>query len=265
MRFQRLSDLKRPAPKEITLAVLPEEIPITRFALDKAFAISELVRGLHQESFEWYGFTLAARETPELVTDIGLPHNEENWSEYTRLSAERIALYHEALPPGTVINGWIHSHGSLELKKFSGTDDDNQATVLDFVTTRLRRPVAKREVAVQDLVLLVQDRFDEAELARGSVTLVTDAPVRRATLLESVLGGFCYALVIGDGGWHHQEIHYKNRGLLTGLTQVSKKEAELRVLKTDRFFTSGDLEALREEVREKIQPLTYKPEMLERV
>jgi hypothetical protein len=263
MRFKSLKDLKRRPPQEIFLAALPEDIQITRFALDKAFKINELVRTIHKESLEWYGFTLAAREHPEVVIDIGLPRNEENILEYASLGPEKIAAYQEALPPEVVINGWIHSHGSLEFRKFSSVDEDNQRTVLDYVTTRLRQPVAKRELVIQDLVCLVKGQYQEQDLEKGSVNLITDAPVREAALLETVYGGFCYAIVIGDDGWHSQEIHYKNRGILSGYTMVASREAELRLLDSAPLSTA-DVHLLSEEVREKIQPITYKPEKLER-
>ncbi|MBW1991035.1 MAG: hypothetical protein JRI59_02720 [Deltaproteobacteria bacterium] len=265
MRFKSLTGLKRREPWEIVLATLPQDISITRFALDKAFKICKLVRELFQESFEWYGFTLAAREQPEVIIDIGLPRNEENVLEYARLTSEKIATYHEALPPDLVINGWIHSHGSLELRKFSAVDEANQRTVLDFVTSRLRRPLAKREVIVSDLVCLVAGHYQEADLEKGSVNLITDQPVREAKLLETVYGGFCYALVVGDEDWHYQEIYYQRRGILSGFSTVEHREAELRCLPSERTWSSADLQLLREEVQDKIQPITYKPEKLERV
>lgn len=264
MRLRSLADLKRPPALEIPLAALPEELKITRFALDKAFAVNQAVRHLFQGSFEWYGFTLARRQEPEVVVDIGLPKNDENFEEFTRVGAERIAQFVETLPAELVVNGWVHSHGDLDFQKFSGTDAANQATVLDYVTTLVKRPLCKREVVVQDLALLVKDAYAPDDLAMGSVTLITDARVSEARLLETVLGGFCYALLVGDGGWHQQEIHYKTRGLLTGQTEVSRREAEIIVLAVPDP-TTLDPAALQEEVRQKINPLRYKVEKLERV
>jgi hypothetical protein len=265
MRFKSLTDLKRREPREIVLATLPQAMPITRFALDKAFKISELVRRLFQESFEWYGFTLANREQPETVIDIGLPRNEENILEYVSLSPEKIAAYQETLPPELVINGWVHSHGTLDFKKFSAIDEANQRTVLDYVTTKLRLPVAKREILISDLVCLVKGAYQEEDLKTGSVNLITDRPVAEAVLMETVYGGFCYALVIGDDGWHRQEIHYLHRGLLSGATVVASQAAELVVRDTGKSLSAADLQLLSDEVEDKIQPITYKPEKLERV
>ncbi|NIR12798.1 MAG: hypothetical protein GWN86_02120, partial [Desulfobacterales bacterium] len=82
-------------------------------AKDKAFKISELVREIHDESYEWYGFTLADKDNPELITDIGLPRNAQNLEEYATINPEGIAEYHDSLAGDTLINGWIHSHGAL--------------------------------------------------------------------------------------------------------------------------------------------------------
>jgi hypothetical protein len=265
MRFKSLTDLKRKEPQELVLAALPQTIRITPFALDKAFKISALVRRLFQESFEWYGFTLATREQPAIVIDIGLPQNDENIQEYVSLNAEQIALFQETLPPELIINGWIHSHGSLDFKKFSAIDEMNQRTVLDYVTTKLRQPVAKREIFISDLVCLVKGEYREEDLQRGSVNLITDTAVAEAMLLETVYGGFCFAIVIGDEGWHRQEIHHLYRGILSGYTAGASREAELTFIGEHTTLSAADLQLLSEEVQNKIRPITYKPEKLERV
>ncbi len=254
MRFANLSGIGRPKKQETTLATLPEEIRMAEYAMKKAFRIDEIVRSVHEGSYEWYGYTLADRGEPEVIRDIGLPRNARNVPDYTSVREEGIAEYQESLPRGTVINGWIHSHGSLDFRGFSGTDERNQATVLDYVTALLRKPVAKREVVIEDLVLLVQGRYDEKELAEGNVTLVTDVPVGEAGILEAVYGGFCYGIVIGEGGWHRQEIRYKRRGILTGRTAVSRKDADIVFVDTGRTLTKEYLDALEKEVREKIRP-----------
>lgn len=259
MRFKGLAELKRPGVYETTLASLPEQVAVGRYALAKAFQINTLVREVHKGSYEWYGYTIAHRGNPELVVDIGLPKNDHNLSDYTSVGSERIAAYQESLPREQIINGWIHSHGDLPFEQFSPTDERNQATVLDYVTALLRKPVAKREVAIRDLVLLVKDQWREKDLLRGSVSLITDAPVREARIIETISGGFCYAIVIGDAGWHRQEIHYRMRGILSGQTTDSKKEAALVPVETGRALTATDAEALRREVQEKIQPGTPVP------
>jgi hypothetical protein len=273
MRFKALQNLARPAPQEIILASLPDQVPITDYARAKAFAVSELVRRVHGEAFEWYGFTVAELAHPEIVVDVGLPENTENQETYTSLSPEGIAAYQEDLPAGLIINGWLHSHGALEYRQFSPVDDVNQATVLDYVTSRLKIPVAKKEVVIRDLALVVMAddealesaRGEEAaRLAQGSVTLLTDLPVRRARLLETVYGGFSYAIVIGDTGWTKQEIHYKTRGVLTGETLISKRQADLILVETGKTLTETDLEILETEVKNRLRPITYTLEKLER-
>jgi hypothetical protein len=149
---------------------------------------------------------------------------------------------------------------------FSHTDEENHATVLDFVTARLRKTVAKKEIPIQDLQLLVKDGFEEKELEEGSVSLITDAVVSEAILMETIYGGFSYSIVIGDEGWHEQEIHYKERGLISGHSHVSKKSADLILIDNGRSLTQAEIIALGKEVAEKIQPTTNPPtEIIERM
>jgi hypothetical protein len=282
VRFKALQALARAAPREIRLANLPEQIAITDFAKAKAFLVSELVQRVHGAAFEWYGFTLGERGNPGVIVDVGLPGNDENKENYTSTSPERIAAYQETLPVGLVINGWLHSHGELDHQDFSAVDDANQATVLDYVTSLLMVPVAQKEVIIEDLALLVMGEKESPapggvrDSAPGeakdegpptptpaNVTLLTDVPVNRAQLLETVYGGFCFAIVIGDEGWTQQEIHYKTRGILTGETQTSHRQADLDVVESGKFLTMSDQEALEEEVRERLRPVAYTLEKLE--
>jgi hypothetical protein len=257
VRIKSLAGLHKSASREIVLAELPVEICITPFAKSKAYKINELVLAIHQQSYEWYGFTLASRQTPELIEDIGLPVNDQNRDQYVSLTPEKIAAYRDSLPETMVINGWIHSHGELEHRHFSSTDAANQATVLDYVTALLRLPVAKVEIVIQDLVLLHQGAWQEEDLRRGSVSLITDSPISEAKIWETEYGGFCYAIVIGDDGWHDQEIHYKKRGILSGQTFVSKKAAPIRLIDDGRLLTPSDLASLEEEVKNRLSPVPY--------
>jgi hypothetical protein len=254
VRLKALAALKRPEGYEIRLADLPEQIPMTRYAMAKAFQISELVRAVHNDSYEWYGFTLATRGNPDLIVDVGLPKNDQNLSHYTSVGPEKIAGFQESLPPDQVINGWIHSHGNLPYEQFSHTDERNEITVLDYVTTLLRKPMVKKEVVIRDLTILTKGRWTEKDLERGSVALITDAPISEARLIETIYGGFCYAIVIGDDGWHRQEIHHRRRGILSGQTTEGKREANLVLVDTGRQLTRVDIQILEDEVREKIQP-----------
>lgn len=259
MRFKGLAALKRPEVYEIVLGPLPQDILMARYAMAKAFKITELVREIHKESYEWYGYTIASRETPELIVDIGLPKNDQNVVDYTSVGPEGIAEYLESLPMGRVINGWIHSHGNLEYEGFSGTDETNQATVLDYVTALLRKPVAKKELVIKDLVLLVKGESTEGELAKGSVSLITDAPIAEAMILETIYGGFCYSIVIGDGGWHRQEIHYKRRGILSGQAVETKTQAAIVLVETGQVLTEADVAEMVAQVGERIRPVRSVP------
>lgn len=266
MRFKDLSQLKRTEPLEIELGSLPQHIMMTAYAKDRAFKISELVGEIFEESFEWYGFTLAHEDHQELIVDIGLPQNDLNLQDYTTLGSERIAEFQESLTEDLVINGWIHSHGALNYRHFSDTDEKNHLIVLDFVAARTRKPLAKKEIAIQDLVLLEKDRFDKKDMEKGSVSLITDQPITEAKIMETVYGSFCYSIVIGDEGWHEQEIHYRERGILSGHTTVGSKAAGIEFVDTDRSLTRNDISALSEDIKEKIKPHTDPPpELIERM
>lgn len=254
MKMAGISGLKRREIYKAELAALPAAILIERRAVLKAFKICELVREIHGSSYEWYGFTLADAGHPEVVTDVGLPGNDRNAHEWTGIGPESIAAFRESLPPGTVINGWIHSHGKLDFREFSKTDRNNHRTVLDYVSTWLKKPVGKREVVIRDLKLLTEGRWSEGDFGGESVDLITDVPVRRARLLETVTGSFCFAIVIGEGGWHVQEIHYKKTGILTGWTVVESREAELVVSGGSEELDASEVCRLAMEVAEKIRP-----------
>ena len=84
--------------------------------------------------------------------------------------------------------------------------------------------------------------------------------------METIYGSFCYSIVIGDEGWHEQEIHYRERGILSGHTTLRSKAAEIEFVDTDRPLTPLDISALRDEVEERIQPnLNPPPELIERM
>jgi hypothetical protein len=84
--------------------------------------------------------------------------------------------------------------------------------------------------------------------------------------METIYGGFSYSIVIGDEGWHEQEIHYQERGVISGRTHVSMKSAEVMLIDNGRSLTQADIIALGKEVEEKIQPNTNPPtEIIERM
>jgi len=266
MRFKDLSRLKRPKPLIITLGSLPQHILMDKYAKDKAFKICERVGVIFEKSFEWYGFTLAKNDHPELIVDIGLPQNDLNLQDYTTLGSNRIAEFQESLSEDVMINGWIHSHGALNYKHFSHTDEENHPTVLDFVAARTRKPLAKKEIAIQDLVLLQKDHFEERDMEKGSVCLITDGPITEARIMETVYGSFCYSIVIGDEGWHEQEIHCRERGILSSHTTVMSQAAKIEFVDTGRSLSQIDIIALSNEVKQKIKPHTDPPpELIERM
>jgi hypothetical protein len=266
MRFKDLSRLKRPKPLRITLGNLPQHILMTKYAKTKAFKISELVGALFEKSFEWYGFTLANNDHPELITDIGLPKNDLNQQDYTTLGSQRIAEFQESLSEDVMINGWIHSHGALNYRHFSNTDEKNHLTVLDFIAARNRKPLAKKEIVIQDLVLLEKERFMEKDLEKGSISIITDGPITEAKIMETIYGSFCYSIVIGDEGWHEQQIHCRERGILSGHTTVWSKSTNIKFIDTQRTLKPEEIQAIGKEVKEKIQPNLNPPtELIERM
>ena len=266
MRFKTLSQFRRPEPLKSVLGNLPRTISMAAYAKAKAFKISELVRDIFKESYEWYGFTLADPARPEFIIDVGLPENDMNLRDYTTLGAMRIAEFHESLPKDRIVNGWIHSHGALNYKLFSTTDEKNNRTVLDFVAAGTRMPLAKMEIPIQNLVLLEKGQFVEKELAKGTVSLITDKPIAEAKILETVYGSFCYSIIIGDAGWHIQKIYFRERGALTGDRSETNITADIEFVDTLRTLTPDEIQTIANEVKVKIQPnLNPPPELIERM
>lgn len=255
MMIKSLSAIRRREEDEIVFAKLPEAIEVSSYAVAKAFKICELIRLIYGNHYEWYGFTLGSTSDPEFVSDIGLPKNDENFHYRTGIEAEHIADFQESLPSDRIINGWIHSHANIGLRRFSRVDEGNHLTVLHYVTASLRKPIAKRRIKIGDLSLLAAGRYGDGELEKGSVSLITDVPVGEAKILEAVYGGFSYAIVIGDEGWHEQVIHTIERGILSGQAKIGQTKAELLVRESEKSFDQSDMEMLLEEVREKIRPM----------
>lgn len=266
MRLKKLSNLKRSALLEVPLGSLPDGVHMTGYARNKAFAVSAAVRELFGESYEWYGLTLGEEARPEVITDIGLPRNAANLLQYTRLETADLLAFQEELGAGRLINGWIHSHGDLQYHRFSPVDEANHRTVLEYVASRVRRPVVKREIRIEVLTVLEDTVWDPEQLKEGQVTVLTDGPARRARILETVYGSFCFAVVIGDAGWMQSRIVTKRRGILTGLTLYGDTEAPLEVHEPTRELTALERDNLRQEVQRKIRPPgSDPPEHLERL
>lgn len=266
MRVKRLADIRRPSLLEIPLGRFPDRVIMTGYALNKALAVSALVREIHGGSYEWYGLTLGEESRPEVITDIGLPRNAANLPQYTSLDGADLLAFQEELDTGRLVNGWIHSHGDLNYHGFSPVDEANHRVVLDYVASRVRRPLVKKEVRVEGLTLAVADEAGTRDLRDGTVTILTDVPVTSATILETVYGAFCFAVLIGDSGWILQRIVTKTRGILTGTTGYGSLEAPLVIAEPQRALTEAEKEDLREEVQRKIRPPgADPPEHLERL
>ncbi len=266
MRLKKLSDLKRPSLLEVALGELPESVRMTGYAHAKAYAISSMVRELYGESYEWYGLTLGEEKRPEIITDIGLPRNTRNLRQYTQLDTADLLAFQEEVPVGRVINGWIHSHGDLQVHDFSPVDEANHRTVLEYVASKLRRPVAKKEIRIEGLTILQEDTWRPEQMTEGSVTVLTDGPVGKVRLLETVYGSFCFALVIGDAGWMQSRLVTKRRGILTGTTFYEDKDVPFVVEEPREELSRAERESLREEVERKIRPPgSDPPESMERL
>lgn len=266
MRVKRLSDLKRPSLLEIPLGRFPDRITMTGYARHKALAVSALVRELYGGSYEWYGLTLGEEGRPEVITDIGLPRNAANLQQYTSLDSRDLLAFQEELRLGLVVNGWIHSHGDLNYHGFSPVDEANHRVVLDYVASRVRLPLVKKEIRIDGLKVASADEAPEESLKEGTVTILTDAPVRRARILETVYGAFCFAVLIGDAGWMLHHIVTKTRGILTGTTVYDRVDAPLVVEEPNRTLTEAETEKLRQEVQRKVRPPgADPPEHLERL
>ena len=266
MKVKRLADLKRPSMLEIPLGRLPDRVTMTGYVFNKAWAVSALVRELYGGSYEWYGLTVGEENRPDVIMDIGLPRNAANLQQYTSLDSQDLLAFQEELRTGLIINGWIHSHGDLHYHGFSPVDEANHRVVLDYVASRVRCPLVKREIRIDGLTVVAAANPSEEQLKEGTVTILTDGPVGRARILETVYGAFCFAVLVGDSGWILQHIITKTRGILTGTTVYATMEAPLVVEAPHRELTDGEREKLREEVRRKVRPPgADPPEHLERL
>ena len=125
---------------------------------------------------------------------------------------------------------------------------------------------ALEEIIIQDLAMLVKDQHTDRDFEKGSVALITDKPISEATIMETIYGSFCYCIVVGDEGWHEQEIHYRERGILSKHTKESHRAADIERVDTGRGLSETDIKALSDEVKQKINPHTDPPpELIERM
>lgn len=254
MVLKDLSQIKKYELEEIVMGTLPKEIFMTDYSLEKSYKVNELVKDIYNQSYEWYGFTIAKKENPELIVDIGIGKNSENQLAYTKIGPEEISKFSDALPEGQVINGWIHSHGDLGFRQFSHTDDVNHVAVLNYVVSLLKKPIAKKEIAIKDISYLVENQYNGKELNDGSITLITDNPIKTARIIETIYGGFSYGVVIGDEGWHEQEIYYKRQSLLSGTESITKLATKIVTENTGIKMDEKNIADLKADIREKVTP-----------
>ena len=258
MRIESLGDLMRSPPKEYRFIEPLHDVQMTDYALEKAFRISKLVKKVHRQSVEWYGFMIADIEDPYLTIDVGLPQNATNAHAYTGITAQQIDAFQRGLPPDRIVNGWIHSHADLNYRQFSGTDLANHWTVLDYVGSVIKEAVSKREIRIDDLSRLVQDQLDERDMRQGSLSLVTDVPVDEVALFEQIMGSSAYAVVIGDEGWSCQEVIHKEYGLVTGATTYNRQsdidEVGLVIEQSGVRMTWKEQRMLKKQVKHCIRP-----------
>jgi hypothetical protein len=255
LRIGSLADLERKRTPEIyVLDELPKIAQWTTYAKAKANAISSLVREMYGSSYEWYGFTIGHSSRPQLIVDIGLGENARNDHAYTKIEPEQIGKFCDSLPDDYLINGWIHSHGTMGVF-FSGTDERNHLNVLDFVTTRVKTPVKKQELLIENLTTLVNGEFTKSELKEGTLTVITEKPAGKVKLLETIMGGFAYGMVIIDSGNTGQDIWYKYTSMLTQQEKITHRDnAEIRTVYVDAPFGVAERLHLKEEVKKKIKP-----------
>jgi hypothetical protein len=103
-------------------------------------------------------------------------------------------------------------------------------------------------------------------LEKGTVSLITDQPITEAKIVETVYGSFCYCIVIGDDGWHEQQIHYREKSVLSGHSTVWSQSTNIEFVDTRRTLNPEEIQAIANEVKAKIRPnLNPPPELIERM
>ena len=255
-RIKSLEYLKKDS-KSIQLETLPINISIYDYALEKAYKINELVKKNYRSSYEWYGYLLGKKENPEVVIDIGLGKNKENGYAYTKISEEDIAKFIDELSKDLIINGWIHSHGNLNYRHFSGTDEENMKKVLNFVSPLTKRPIQKREIIIKNLNI-VDENYNIEDLKKGSVTVVVNnKETKNIKIFETIYGSFSYNIVIGDEGWNEKSIAYEEKGVLTGYYKIQTKPCELEMILTGKKLRKDEIRKLKGEIKEKIKPYSF--------
>ena len=257
MKLQSLSSLKKKELETIIISELPTEIKMTTYAKEKAYTVNKLIREICGSSLEWYGFTLADKSDPEIIIDIGLGKNAANQAGYTKIEPRDIDDFLRAKPENTIINGWIHSHGNLGFHQFSGTDDRNHKTVLDFVAGSTSKVIGYSEIPIQRLVITSAEDMSPEKMKDCTIAIVTEIAVESAKLMEKIEGSFSYGVVVDDSGWHEQEIHFVKTKPLSKTSETDRINAEIADIIVEKTITAEDLIALKKELEKKINRPWY--------
>ncbi|MFC1698119.1 hypothetical protein ACFL1H_07290 [Nanoarchaeota archaeon] len=253
-RFQNLSKIEDIKIDNKILDTLPTDIYMTDYAVEKAYKINNFMKDIHDSSFEWYGYTIAKKDDPYKIIDVRFGYNDRNDGAYTRIEPENIEQFRMSLADDEVINGWIHSHGDLGYKQFSGTDEANHKVVRDYVSSLLRKPIEMTEIVMDNLGSLVDGKYKEDDMKDFSVTIVGDNEVKNPKLYETIKGGYCFSIVIGDSGWSEQEIETERYHMLTKKSIPGKIKTEILPIKTDQVLTIDTLLDLEMQIHQKFQP-----------
>ena len=261
MIIKDLRELRKREGLEIILGELPNKVKITDYALEKGFKINELVREIYGRSYEWYGFLIARMKEPEIIIDIGLPKNKENDYSYTSVDPEGIGKFLDELRKNSkeeyFINGWIHSHGRLNYRRFSYIDQENMKKVLNFVSSFTTRPIAKKEIIINNLTVVTKNKGPIEEILKkdkGSITIVTQKEPGEIKIFDTIYGAFAYSIVIGDERWSEQEIMYRKYSLISKIDEYWTNETEIELIQTNKRISDREIEALKKEIDEKINP-----------
>ncbi len=207
---------KRRAEREANpaLALVPKTVRVTEDVLNKAFTLCQLVKEVHEESMEWYGFLLAKRTQPELACDFTFGKQDSS-AGHTKMSGEDIAKCIEEIESSRgkewIINGWIHSHAGFNTF-FSGTDQENRMTVLNSVYANTRRQFQRPYQFMQGeqsvcklddtLMLSSASPTDPVVIVSGedakSVSPELLQKIFKSRMLQEAWLGFSYSIVVNE-------------------------------------------------------------------
>jgi hypothetical protein len=249
---------------EVIIEELPKKVKIIDYALEKGFTINRLVREIYGRSYEWYGFLIAEKKQPEVIIDIGIPENAVNSYTYTKVEPEQVQKFLIELKENGkddyFVNGWIHSHGNLGFRQFSSTDEQNMKVMLNFTSSHTTKPIAKKEVLISNLAVVSQNGKPIEEILKendGSIVIITQNEPGELRIFDTIYGCFGYSIVIGDEGWSKQKIMYRKHSIISRIDEYWTEDAEIELIETEKRIENVELEALKEEIKQKIKPYSW--------